>query len=69
MTMRVSLAPIHPRTQAAGASEALLDSRGARVVLGTRAEMNDAVVPIAPAPETLFGPRGACLARSAAKLV
>jgi hypothetical protein len=68
MTMRVSLAPIHPRTQAAAASEALLDPRGARVVLGTHAGMNGAVVPIAPAADTLFGPRGACLAHRAGPL-
>jgi hypothetical protein len=56
MSLRVSLAPPRARTAPA---PALLDKRGARVVLGARG------APIVPARDTLFGPRGACFADGA----
>jgi hypothetical protein len=60
--VRVSLAPAG-RTRAGGAQrrEPLLDGRGARVILG--GGLDDALaVPIMPAADTLFGPRGVCAA-------
>ncbi|MGQ0456033.1 MAG: hypothetical protein ACT4OU_03105 [Hyphomicrobium sp.] len=40
----------------------LLDALGARVVLGQKASMHGPAEPIRPAPDSLFGPRGAALA-------
>jgi len=63
--MRVSLA--HARKVAPLGGErtavALLGPAGARVVLGQQ-DGNGLVAPIAPAPDTLFGPRGAASASS-----
>jgi hypothetical protein len=67
--MRVSLAPTHLRTLPAGPeygvpARALLAGSGPRVILGcnTGAAAGALVAPIAPRADTLFGPRGACLA-------
>jgi hypothetical protein len=67
--MRVSLAPVRKKFPGSDAEKAtdLLDSHGARVVLGQASAMgvpdrNALVSPIAPAADTLFGPRGAVLA-------
>ncbi len=65
MSLRVSLAPKHatagPLPIAPDAPAPLLDPRGAKIILGgLRADA--LVTPIAPAPDTLFGPRGVCLA-------
>jgi hypothetical protein len=66
MTMRVSLAPQHERTRLAptapAAHRALLDTSGARVVLGSGISELSAAVPIVPGSTTLFAPRGAALA-------
>lgn len=57
--MRVSLA----RARAPGPrATPLLDEIGARVVVGSRGTIAGNEAPIAPAADTLFGPRGACLA-------
>jgi hypothetical protein len=45
----------------------LLDPRGARVILGI--QPGAPVAPILPTPDSLFGPRGACLARPEGPLV
>ena len=59
--MRASLArPIEPGATATS----LLDPAGARVVLGPRPVPEGLEQPIVPAANTLFGPRGACLASS-----
>ena len=65
--MRVSLAPIHLRTPRVGAGQsraarALLADGGPRTVLGGRLGAGGLAEPIAPRADTLFGPRGACLA-------
>jgi len=68
--MRVSLAPNHLRTPPAGgqqgfAAGALLASGGPRTILGGEPGSSTAgtlVTPIEPRADTLFGPRGACLA-------
>ena len=65
--MRVSLAPLHLRSppvrcwESAGAP-ALLAAGGARIVLGGSAAEDGLAHAIAPAADTMFGPRGACLA-------
>lgn len=56
--MRVSLA--QPKAAPAAPRAPLLDPRGARVILGNRAELP--ARPLAPSASSLFGPRGACLA-------
>ncbi len=56
--MRVSLAG--GKRKVARAPLPLLDSRGARVVLG--AQPGAPVAPLLPSAASLFGPRGACLA-------
>ena len=63
--MRASLArrPLQP-TQVA---PALLDPRGARVILGERPALP--ARPIATSASALFGPRGACLASPAGPLI
>jgi len=55
--MHASLA--RPRKPVEDVALALLDPRGARVILGT--QPGDPVAPITPSAATLFGPRGACL--------
>ena len=57
--MRASLA--RPR-EFQPAAPPLLDPAGARVVLGPRETPKGLAQPITPAADTLFGPRGACLA-------
>jgi hypothetical protein len=64
--MRVSLAPLHLRTSPvlgwrSGAAPALLAESGPRVALGGSADADGLAKPIAPGPDTMFGPRGACL--------
>jgi len=56
--VRASLAAATPRARPA--ARTLLDPRGARVVLGARPTLPAA--PIVPAADTLFGPRGVCVA-------
>lgn len=51
----------------AGERSELLDPRGARVVLGGAS--TGLVAPLAPGADTLFGPRGACLAGTGGPLV
>lgn len=63
--MRASLRSAVRQTHAA--PQPLLDSRGARVIIG--AQPGAPVAPILPAPDSLFGPRGACLARPDGPLV
>lgn len=62
--MRVSLAPVRKigLGDLTGTPERLLDARGAHVILGDPAADGGLVNPIAPAADTLFGPRGAALA-------
>lgn len=48
-------------------SAALLDPGGARVILGSQPDAR--VAPILPRPDTLFGPRGACLAQPGGPLL
>jgi hypothetical protein len=64
--MRVSLAPTHLRTPAAGPQHGqplpLLAADGPRTILGGGAAADALVAPIAPRADTLFGPRGACVA-------
>jgi hypothetical protein len=62
--MRVSLAPVRKNFPGSDTEPAtpLLTSAGAGVVLGHTPENNGLVSPIAPAADTLFGPRGAVLA-------
>lgn len=57
--MRASLARPMEHQKAA---PPLLDPAGARVVLGPRQLPSGLAEPIVPSAETLFGPRGACLA-------
>src|SRR5579863_6827925 len=65
--MRVSLAATHLRTLPATAphdvsASALLAEGGPRVILGGGSVSGALVAPIQPRADTLFGPRGACLA-------
>src|SRR6188768_1831147 len=66
--MRVSLAPTRLKSPPPGAGEApplclpLLAGQGPRVMLGGKLAASGLAEPIAPAADTLFGPRGACLA-------
>ena len=63
--MRVSLAPRHIRhTPVLGgdAPTKLLAAQGPHVILGGRGGPDGLAQPIQPAADTLFGPRGACLA-------
>ncbi len=56
-----------PRLAAETMAPTLLDPAGASVILGWRTGFR--VEPLAPAADTLFGPRGACLAAPAGPLV
>jgi hypothetical protein len=68
--MRVSLrqpAPINSRPGRIGAELCphpllMLHAEGPRVTLGGHQGVDGLAVPVRPRPETLFGPRGACLA-------
>lgn len=63
VTTRVSLAPA--ARHAPGAivpCDALLDARGASVVLGATTDASGMAVPVVPSAGTMFGPRGACAA-------
>ncbi len=67
--MRVSLAPLHLRGQTPGPipdgrPADLLSRDGPSVVLGGSDDAEGLAQPIVPAADTLFGPRGACLASS-----
>ena len=74
--MRVSLrqpAPINPRPGRIGAEPCpqptpMLHADGPRVTLGGHQGIDGLAVPVQPRPETLFGPRGACLAGHAGPL-
>ena len=72
--MRVSLAPIRLKTPPPGAGEApplclpLLAEEGPRVILCGKLAASGLAEPIAPQADTLFGPRGACLAGSGGPL-
>ncbi len=58
--LQASLATERPSSPDAAA--ALLRPSGARVILGGQASARLPAMPIAPAADTLFGPRGVCLA-------
>ena len=65
--MRVSLAPSHLRNGPISgwrgdAAPALLAASGPRVALGGSVNEDGLARPIAPRADTMFGPRGACLA-------
>ena len=60
---RVSLAPAARRAPAAAvACNALLDERGARVILGASDGPLGLAVPVVPSASSMFGPRGVCAA-------
>ena len=66
--MQVSFAParLHKALSRVGdnhVARPLLSSKGSRVVLGGEALANGLAQSIVPSASTLFGPRGACLAR------
>ena len=62
-TLHVSLAPAARRAPAAPvACAALLDPRGARVILGESSDPLGLARPVVPSATSLFGPRGACAA-------
>jgi hypothetical protein len=70
MRFRVSLAPKHVAIAPPIAPDApapLLDPHGAKVILGG-ARADSLVAPIVPGADTLFGPRGVCLAGPAGPL-
>jgi hypothetical protein len=65
--MRVSLAPMHLRSgpfegRPGAGAPALLATAGPKIVLGGSADDDGMAHSIAPAADTMFGPRGACLA-------
>ncbi len=62
MSLRASLAPRRAPTPPMAGPAPWLDPNGARVILGRAAGTGPAVAPLAPAADTLFAPRGACLA-------
>lgn len=71
--MRVSLAPSRPKTPPLGTGAGprcapLLAEEGPRVVIGGKLAESGLAEPIAPRADTLFGPRGACLAGSSGPL-
>lgn len=62
-TMHVSLAPAAKRAPAASVPcAALLDERGARVILGATDELLGLAQPVVPSATSMFGPRGVCTA-------
>lgn len=62
-TMHVSLAPAAKRAPAASVPcAALLDERGARVILGATDELLGLAQPVVPSATSMFGPRGVCAA-------
>jgi hypothetical protein len=69
--MMVSLKQEHRRGDSAvlPAATALLEPSGARIMLGAQPTNGIRMKPIAPAAETLFGPRGACLAGDRGPLI
>ena len=61
--MHASLAPAAKRAPAAGVPcGALLDARGARVILGATDDPLGLASPVVPSATSMFGPRGACAA-------
>ena len=57
----VSLAPAARRAPAAAvACAALLDARGARVILGASSDPFGLAAPVVPSASSMFGPRGMC---------
>ncbi len=66
--MRVSLAPTHLQRPHGAGSEAEIAARpllafaGPRVILGGEQDADGMAREIVPRPDTMFGPRGACLA-------
>lgn len=72
--MRVSLAPTRSRKLRAEPvmrcpATALLAARGPRAILGGHAGDDGLAAPIVPRPDTLFGPRGVCLAERLGPLI
>ncbi len=62
-TLHVSLAPTSKRAPAAAVPcAALLDERGARVILGATDELLGLAQPVVPSATSMFGPRGVCAA-------
>jgi hypothetical protein len=65
--MRVSLIPRHRRPSPFAPGRTclpLLDAAGPHAILGGHADAEEIAAPIAPRADTLFGPRGVCLARA-----
>jgi len=65
--MRVSLVLKHRRQSPLAPGEGwlpLLDAAGPHAILGGYADAEQLAAPIAPRPDTLFGPRGVCLERA-----
>ena len=63
LVTHVSLAPAARRAPAAVAPrEALLEARGARVILGATCDSHGLAAPVVPSAASMFGPRGACAA-------
>ncbi|MEM7400051.1 MAG: hypothetical protein AAF354_14150 [Pseudomonadota bacterium] len=63
--MRVSLAPVLAGPQPlieTGAPRHLLDTSGPDIIIGGHLDPSGLAAPIQPRANTLFGPRGACLA-------
>ena len=62
-TLHVSLAPAARRAPAPRvACAALLDTRGARVILGATDDPLGLALPVVPSAQSMFGPRGICAA-------
>ena len=62
-SVHVSLAPAAKRAPAAAvACAALLDERGARVILGATEDLLGLAQPVVPSATSMFGPRGVCAA-------
>ena len=66
--MRLSLARRPSRPLTIESPEPLLAVGGARVVLGDHVDGNGLPLPLRPAPDTMFGPRGVCIAGRAPAL-
>jgi NHL repeat len=61
--LHASLAPAAKRAPSAGVPcSALLDARGARVILGATDDPLGLASPVVPSATSMFGPRGACAA-------